>query len=320
MRYTSIACFAGILSWTVLAGCAEVSRVAGSTWHEKCGWKAEDYFEDPQVIALCRAIEANDIAEIDRLVAAGADVNAQGKGNMTPLLWAFPDNKLERFKRLLEHGANPNVVIDSDFNTRGGMSRGDSVTHMACKTAFPGYFEAVFEHGGDANLIQDGIISNQTPIFTLLAGAAPNKQAKVKLLIEKGAHLDHMDGGWATPALMAVGRGGQYDIALMLLKAGANHLIYIPRSNTRLIHNVIEQERLSATWTPQQRADYKKLVKWLEDHGESVEAANADIKRWASWDHASGEYRRKMDAEIAAREARQARERAAAEKRELQDE
>jgi hypothetical protein len=49
------------------------------------------------VIALCKATEANDIAEIDRLVAAGADVNAQGEGNMTPLLWAYPDNKLERF-------------------------------------------------------------------------------------------------------------------------------------------------------------------------------------------------------------------------------
>src|SRR5205809_270336 len=88
------------------AGCGGFSMM-GSTFHQKCGWKAENYFSDPQVIALCRAIEANDLAEIDRLVAAGADVNAQGKGKMTPLLWAYPDNKIERFKRLLDHGANP---------------------------------------------------------------------------------------------------------------------------------------------------------------------------------------------------------------------
>ncbi len=132
---------------TLLVGCGELAKVVESTSHQKYGWKAEDYFDDPQVIALCNAIETNDLKELDRLVAAGADVNSEGKGKMTPLLWAFPDNKLERFKKLLELGADPNVVIESDFDTRGGMSAGDSVTHMACKTEFPGYFEAVFKHG-----------------------------------------------------------------------------------------------------------------------------------------------------------------------------
>jgi ankyrin repeat protein len=293
--------------------------VTASTWHQKCGWKAEDYFEDPQVIALCRAIEANDIAEIDRLVAAGADVNAKGKGNMTPLLWAFPDNKLERFKRLLEHGANPNVVIESDFNTRGGMRSGDSVTHMACKTGFPGYFETVFTHGADPNVIKNGIISNQTPIFTLLTGSAQDKKGKVKALIDKRANLDHMDGGWSTPVMMTVSMR-RYDIALMLLEAGANHMIYKPKSNTRLIHIVVGQERLSETWTPQQGADYKKLVKWLVDRGESTDAAKADIQRWHSWSITTGEFQRKMAAEVAARKIREAREKAAINQRDQENE
>src|SRR5689334_16940629 len=95
-----------------LGGCQKVKRfLPYATWHEKHNWKAEDYFVDPQVIALCRAIEANDLAEMDRLIAAGADVNGQGKGKMTPLLWALPDNKLARFERLLQHGADPNVII-----------------------------------------------------------------------------------------------------------------------------------------------------------------------------------------------------------------
>ena len=146
MRFHLVCCL--LLFGLIVPGCAEISEAMGSTWQQKFGWKAEDYFNDPQVVALCRAIEANDIAEIARLVMAGANVNAQGKGRMTPLLWAFPDNKLDRFQRLLEHGADPNVIIESDFNTRGGMSAGNSVTHMACNTSFPGYFEAVFAHGG----------------------------------------------------------------------------------------------------------------------------------------------------------------------------
>ena len=119
----------------LLAFLAAIIGCGERTFHEKAGWKAEDYFDDPQVIALCKAIEANDLEEMKQLIDAGADVNAKGKGNMTPLLWALPDNQLERFKMLLEHGADSNVIIESDFNTRGGMRAGDSVTHMVFKTS-----------------------------------------------------------------------------------------------------------------------------------------------------------------------------------------
>lgn len=68
------------------AGCGLMAMLPGATVHQRCGWKAVDYFTDPQVIALCHAIEANDLAEMERLVTEGADVNAQGKGKMTPLL------------------------------------------------------------------------------------------------------------------------------------------------------------------------------------------------------------------------------------------
>lgn len=298
----SLACIA-----ILLAGCQEVSRVLpNSSWHEKCGWKAEDYFDDPQVIALCEAIEANDLAEIDRLVAAGADVNAQGEGKMTPLLWAFPDDKLDRFKKLLELGADPNVVIESDFDTRGGMSAGDSVTHMACKSAFPGYFQAVFEHGGDVNLqLTSRVGLHDTPLFSVIKFGGADKKEKIQLLLDQGADINYMNGADATPVMDATGWGGQYNVALALLKKGADHEIYKPRSNTRLIHIILGEERRSNAWTPQQRNDYQRLVKWLEDHGESVDEARADIERWRSWSMTTGEYRRKLDAEVAQRKARE---------------
>ena len=150
------------------AGYGAMSLLFERTTHERFGWKAEDYFTDPKVIALCHAIEASDLAEMERLVKAGADVNAQGKDKMTPLMWAFPDNQLPRFKWLLEHGANPNVVVESDFNTGHRTFPGDSVTHMACATPFPGYFDAVFDHGGDPNLRRTGASGRDaTPLFTV---------------------------------------------------------------------------------------------------------------------------------------------------------
>lgn len=289
-----------------LSGCGVLER----TWHEKFDWTAEDYFDDPQVIALCEAIEANDLDEIDRLVAAGADVKAKGKDNMTPLLWAFPDDKPERFKKLLELGADPNVIVESDFNTKmSGILPGDSVTHLACSTWFPKHFEYVFQHGGDPNLWHRE--KHKTPLLLLLVGPARDKQEKVQRLIDLGANLDaNKDDeytGGRTPVMVAVSAFAQFDIALQLLEAGADYKAYKTNTNSKLIHTVALAERRLPQCTPQQRDDYRKLVDWLEAHGESLEQAKADIERRRSW-FPIDVYRRNLDAEIAERKAREAQD------------
>jgi len=64
------------VSFCLFAGCQKFgSPLSWRTWHAKVGWKAGDYFEDPKVIALCDAIEANEVAEMKRLIAAGAHVS-----------------------------------------------------------------------------------------------------------------------------------------------------------------------------------------------------------------------------------------------------
>ena len=99
-------------------GCGGLNVLPSRTYHQRCGWKAEDYFADPKVIALCRAIEANELAEMERLVQAGADVNAQGKDKMTPLLWAFPDNHLPRFKWLLGKNRGREPIVSTSGRAR----------------------------------------------------------------------------------------------------------------------------------------------------------------------------------------------------------
>ena len=105
----------------------------------------------------------------------------------------------------------------------------------------------------------------------------------------------------------------QNDLVLLMLDAGADFRRYDRHECQRLIHLVVRQEfgtvGLKAL-TPQMRADRDAVIKWLEDHGESYEAAKADIERWDSWSGAT--FRQKMDAEIAERKAR---EQAAAEKK-----
>jgi uncharacterized protein len=292
----------------VQGGCSEVSRAFQSatnpTWHQKFDWKAEKYFTDPQVIALCHAIEAQDLEEIDRLVAAGTDVNAKGKGNMTPLLWAFPDNKPERFKKLLEHGADPNVLVTQDFNTGpAGIQPGDSVTHMAAKSWFH-HFKYVMEHGGDPNLVHPKY--HETPLFSVITGSGGQREERIQLLIDKGADLDYVSGTGATPTIQAVSWGGQYRFALMLLEAGANPRIHQTNQNSRLIHTVVGDKKRFAIASPEQKRDYAKLVAWLEQHGESVKEAQVDLARWKSWGNGSFKRMKRLrEAEIAERLAKE---------------
>jgi hypothetical protein len=90
-----------------------------------------------------------------------------------------------------------------------------------------------------------------------------------------------------------------------LLEAGADYRLYQHNDYRRLIHVVAGQERRLKEYTSEHQAGFHELVRWLEDHGESYEAAKADIARWDSWSRSTGEFRRKMDAEIAERKARE---------------
>ncbi|QDU58317.1 ankyrin repeat domain-containing protein [Aeoliella mucimassa] len=288
----------------LVAGCGN------STWHQKFDWNAEDYFDDPQVIALCKAIEANDLEEMEQLIQAGADVTATGKDNMTPLLWAFPDNKLERFKKLLEHGADPNVIVRSDFNTHSsGIRPGFSITHMACKTSFPGYFEAVFEHGGDPNLVEQGQgIIPETPIFKIVRNRPADQKERIVTLISLGADLDFINGADVTPCMQAVSWGEQFDLVLFLLEKGADWKVYQTTINARLAHKMIMCKRLRGNrWTPETKRQYDEVKQWLESQGESFEDAEKDLDRRQSWQSLPPhEYSLRIEAEIAERKRREA--------------
>jgi len=172
---------------------------------------------------------------------------------------------------------------------------------------FPKHFEYVFAHGGDPNLWNRG--RHKTPLLLLLVGSAKDKKEKVQRLIDLGADLDankdEEHTGGRTPAMVAVSAFAQFDIALQLLKAGADYKAYKTNSNAKLIHSVALAERRLPYCTPQQQENYRKLVDWLEAHGESIDEARADIDRWKSW-VVPDERRRKLDAEIAARKKREA--------------
>ncbi|QDU90128.1 Ankyrin repeats (3 copies) [Pirellulimonas nuda] len=259
-------------------------------WHASAGWKPADYFDDPQVVDLCTAIQMNDAPEMERLIAAGADVNAVGKRKMTPLLWAFPDRKLERFARLLKHGADPDIAVESDFGTTGrafhpypaggalfldrGCSPGESVTHLAAKAPQIEYLKLVLQHGADPNVVDQ--VTGMTPLDIVIDRRLFDAKERVELLVASGADLNHYckyKGG--TPAMLAV-QADKYDIALQLLRLGADPKLYRPDSTEKLTHYVVRKEHNLPVYRPAIAAEFHALTDWLEEDGESLEQARQD--------------------------------------------
>jgi ankyrin repeat protein len=264
-------------------------------WHATAGWKAEDFFNDLKVIELCRAIENTDVPEMQRVIAAGADVNTIGKDGMTPLLWAFPDRKLERFECLLKHNANPNVTIRANFGRESkpfhpypaggsfypdrGYISGKSVTHLAARSPEIEYLRLVLNHGGNPNLVDQE--TGVTPLDIVLERHFyVDMLQRVEMLISKGADVNHYcqyKGG--TPAMLAV-QADRFPIALYLLKAGADPTLYRPDGTEKLVHIVARKDERLKDFSPEMLAEYQALIDWLESHGESLAQAREDAKKW----------------------------------------
>lgn len=272
-----------------------------SRWHHQVGWQAEDFFEDPRVIDLCHAIERNDVAEMERLIALGVDVNTIGNHGVTLLLWAMPDGKLERFECLLRHGANPNVTQTTDFGKfkrgmhylgkvwgvtyRGFPRKGIAVTHLACTSPLPQYVRLIFSHGGDANLIYERQGENslwkEVPLNMVFGREIPNTHERVAILLNQGADPDYRQKEYElTPVMKSVERK-DYGTALLLLKNGADYSIARRQNNysTHLTKEVLRDERYLPFEDAKKATEYRALIDWLVEHGAPFEKARNELDR-----------------------------------------
>lgn len=202
----------------VLIGCQ-----ANDTWHSRAGWNARYYFADDRTVELCKAIERKDLSLVRSLVEKGANVNDRGVDNMTPLLWAFPDENFECFELLLEHGADPNVCSASDFGTRGMLPAGFAVTHLSFYSRFSGHCRAVMKYGGDSNLVTAEKSAGDTPAHVVIRGYGADKVQRMQLLADHDADFDTV-GRYGTPVASFAVASGQYRVAQEVLALGADPL------------------------------------------------------------------------------------------------
>lgn len=181
---------------------------------------ASKFFLDPQVRCLAEAAASGDTTELSRLVSAGVSVNAMGRGQVTPLLWALLHQNKKGLAFLLVHGADPNVQLTEDFDEL--LIEGVSTMSYAAQHKDSWYLKEVLAHGGNANLVNP--IRSQTPIMAAIGSMRPEN---VKILISAGADLNWQDRDGRTPMMDATILN-QYELICAMLDAGAD-----PRLKTR---------------------------------------------------------------------------------------
>jgi len=138
--------------------------------------------KDDLVKSLHQAIRAGDLAEVNRLINQGADVNmAQGEKAETPLHLAASNGHVEIVKALLAKGANVNVV-DVDGNTA--------------------LVSAIYSQNGEETvkaLIKGGVDVNKGPQDSQPLNNAiwMSSTGMVEALLDAGAKTDVKDSaGW----------------------------------------------------------------------------------------------------------------------------
>ena len=163
---------------------------------------------------LVEAADDGSLAEINRLLAAGANVNCMVEGDGTPLIVAARNGHLSAVTLLLDRGADPNLQVRGDGNpiimaAREGhaevvellLSRGANVNRVV-----PGDENALIQASGEGHL----------EVVKLLVG----RGAEVNVRVWEGPGGTRTSGEWRTP-LNRARKGGHAEVVAYLLSVGA---------------------------------------------------------------------------------------------------
>lgn len=204
----------------LLTGCAGLGQRSKSSRPKGLMYMsaAEMFPGNPQAQALALAAGRGDIEEIDRLIAAGADVNAVGTyGVAVPAWLLFHPNKAG-FRRLLEMGADPNKIWYIRYD---GTEKQLSLLHRSVENAphvGTDFLRMCLEIGnGDPNLLPPD--KRYRPIQMALR--LGNEDAFM-MLVNAGAEIDYKDKD-GHPLAFHAAASNNFEITLFLLEHGVDY-------------------------------------------------------------------------------------------------
>ena len=202
----------------------------------------------------------DDMAAADRLIRAGANVNAANDLGATPLWIASVNGSAAMVARLLAAGANPKAALlagetplmaasrsgspraveqllakGADANARG--PRGQTALIWAIAERHPDVVKALLAHGGDVHARSEawsqvmavpphGMLEYNRAIphggnTALMFAARAGDVESAKLLVAAGANVNDQDA-WGVSATAMAAHAGYREVVEFLLAAGAN--------------------------------------------------------------------------------------------------
>lgn len=151
--------------------------------------------EDPSTGAtpLIIASYRGDVAVIEPLLAAGADINGTDRGGITPLMGAAQFGHAALIPILLEAGA--------DLETPSSSGYQQNALHFAAQKGHPEVVEALLNAGANVDALEN------THSTALMYAAYWGHTEVVEILLEHGADTTILDNGGQTAAEWADRRG-----------------------------------------------------------------------------------------------------------------
>ena len=167
------------------------------------------FFDSGPQAALERSIREHDRSALNRCLVAGANVNAKGKFDVTPLMIAVDVQDLEAVDILLAHGALANARA-ADRNGPVSLAAKSYRAHPHGRDILV----AVIHGGGDPDTRQpDG-----DPVLMQMVLA--HDAVGLKLMKARGANLDTLDRG-GEPFITNVAMSADWDMVWAMLELGA---------------------------------------------------------------------------------------------------
>lgn len=157
-----------------------------------------------------------------------------------PLVDAIWDRDVDRLKRLLERGADPNSRVE-----------GKPAVVWAAESDLSEAVRALLAHGADINAADDEGCS------ALMSAAFDGNVDVSKTLIDAGADVNRSDKDGCT-ALMNAAKSGSLDVLAALISSGAE------------LNRTDSSGQTALIWAAM-RGDFPKVIEMLASHGAEVD-------------------------------------------------
>jgi ankyrin repeat protein len=157
---------------------------------------------------LANAAMRGDIAQVEALLKAGADVNAAQGDGMTALHWAAERGDARMADMLIRGGASVKAITWIGEYTP---------LHLASKGGSPEVISLLLNAGSDVK----ARTTNSGATALHLAAASGSAQS-VTLLLDRGAEVDAREAAWQQTPLMFAAALNRADVIRVLLARGAD--------------------------------------------------------------------------------------------------